>query len=303
MTPDEDSQPYGTARGLQELLQGDARAFAMTLEDLVRDDPNAAVALGMVAAGVVAEDAPEKREAVLGALADRPMALSALVQSAIAAGRGADARSWVDKLARHRQNDGPIQELSARVALATGDAEASAAAAERIIARWPESTKPLWVRAQARQQLGDLAGAEADYAAVIALDPSSAEAWTGRGVVREFQSDYEGALADYEEALKRTPEVPNAWRNRADAHLGLEHFEQAEADYTKAIELDPDFVEAYLGRARARTAANRYVEALADFDRVLDANPDHEARGQRALVHAMMGTAAAGQGQQAEAGR
>jgi tetratricopeptide (TPR) repeat protein len=287
--------------GLQELLQGDDEAFAATLEGLVGSNADAASALAMVALGVIESD--ERRDSVLNALADHPVALSWTMQAAIFLEKGVQAREWIEGLTARRPDDEAVQELVAEVAFATGDPTAAAAAADRLVATWPASKSGHWIRANARRQLGDLPGAEEDFTALIGMDPAMADAWTGRGVLREIQGRYEEALADYEEALKLAPSA-SAWRNVADAHLGLGRVEEAEAGYTRAIELDADYLEAYLGRARARTASNRYPEAIADLDHVLEVDPDHPAAlAQRALIRALMGTDALPKGDREEGRR
>jgi len=138
---------------------------------------------------------------------------------------------------------------------------------------------PAWIsRAQAKRQLGDLAGALADCERALqaARGPAvAATAFGARAMAHERGGDLRAALADLSRALELTPQDAELWARRGEVRGAAGDRDGALADCARALELHPRLALAFVVRGKVRLQSGDQAGALDDLERFLELEPDH----------------------------
>ena len=138
-----------------------------------------------------------------------------------------------------------------------------------------DSEEAYFMRAYAKDDLGDKKEAIADLNQAIAINPQNAIVYTNRGVVKSALGDKQGAIADYNRAIAIDPKNDFAYNNRANAKSDLGDKQGAITDYNRAIAINPHNAHAYNGRGNAKSALGNKQGAIADYDRAIAINPQN----------------------------
>ena len=129
-------------------------------------------------------------------------------------------------------------------------------------------------RGLAKRKLDDFQGAIEDYDIAIRLNPEDPDTYNIRGIVKRDLGNTEGAIEDYNIAIKLNPEDTKVYNNRGNAKAKLDDYEGAIEDYNTAIKLNPKYVKAYKNRGKAKKALGQHEEAEADFAKAKELGPD-----------------------------
>jgi tetratricopeptide (TPR) repeat protein len=86
-----------------------------------------------------------------------------------------------------------------------------------------------------------------------------------RADVRQDKGDLDGAIADYDQAIRLNPKEPLAYNNRADARTAKGDLDGAIADYDQIIQLEPTDSGAFLRRGDVRRRKGDLDGAIADY--------------------------------------
>ncbi|MGE0552363.1 MAG: tetratricopeptide repeat protein [Gemmatimonadales bacterium] len=128
--------------------------------------------------------------------------------------------------------------------LALGEPGEALAAADAALELAPARPGILLNRANARRDLGDLAGAAEDYRAALDLDPEYAEGWSSLANLYHDQREWSLALDAHDRAVALAPAVPQVYWNRSFTRLATGDLGGGWADYeyrltTKAARPEP----------------------------------------------------------------
>jgi tetratricopeptide (TPR) repeat protein len=160
----------------------------------------------------------------------------------------------------------------------------------QAVAMNPQYTTAYFLRAIAKDLLGDPKGALADYNQAIFLNLKFANAYSNRGTLKFRKlNDPQGALTDYNQAISLDPEFAGAYYNRGNLkYAKLNDPQGALADYNQAISLNPEYAGAYYNRGNLKFwKLNDPKEALADYNQAISLNPKFaEAYGNRGILKA-----------------
>jgi len=137
------------------------------------------------------------------------------------------------------------------VAIGAGNANLSAAYANRCVA--------LWLK-------GAYARAAADCDQAIQHGANVSAAFHICGTMLADKGDYRGAIADYSRSLDLMP-TASAYYNRGTAYLALDEIALALADFDRAIAAQPAMPQAHINRALALLAGGRTEDVVAELDR------------------------------------
>ncbi len=140
----------------------------------------------------------------------------------------------------------------------------------------PEEASVYYNRGLAKRKLDDFDGAIEDYGNAIRLNPEDPDTYNNRGVVKRHLGNIKGAIEDYNTAIQLNPEDTKAYYNRGNAKSKLGDVEGAVEDYDNAINLNPKYVKAYKNRGRAKKALGQQEAAEADFTKAKELDPDVE---------------------------
>jgi tetratricopeptide (TPR) repeat protein len=132
-----------------------------------------------------------------------------------------------------------------------------------------------FLRAYAKDDLGDSKGAISDYSQALKYSPNDSMILNNRGLVRYGLEDYKGAIADYSKAIALDSSHELAYDNRGLARQGLEDYKGAIADHSKAINIDPNNALAYANRGLARAGLEDYKGAIADHSEAIELDPSN----------------------------
>ena len=282
-------------------------------------DPNAIDAL-IIVAEVDRRDGrlTDAIDALDQARALAPARLDLVRQAAglyLAAGRSAPARALLDLLIGGGGDGADVRRARAGLLLADADWQAAAADLSHLIdigaathadrvqlalaqarqgfggvaistlsaalARRPDATDALVLRASLLRARGQVEQASADLTTALAIDPDLVDARAQRGLIRLDLGAAAAALADFDAALATDPDRADAARGRAAALVALGRYGEAAGAYDALIETLPDapadtaaLVALRHDRGVVRRLAGDFTGAMADFDDVIAEDPD-----------------------------
>jgi tetratricopeptide (TPR) repeat protein len=181
------------------------------------------------------------------------------------------------------------------------------------------------LRAQARDDAGDLDRALTDYRAAERLDPKSVAALTAEGGIWRKKGDLDKAIAAYDRALATHDRRPATYKLRAEAYAAKGERKRAMADIGRALKFtwnvdllktraalrlddgdmagvvhdtdailkaDANNADALALRGAALARKKDYVHALADLDKAIAADEKNAlALGERGQVYLAKGDA------------
>jgi tetratricopeptide (TPR) repeat protein len=137
---------------------------------------------------------------------------------------------------------------------------------------------------------GEPAAAVSDFNRAIELDPKYAEAYVRRAISRAKLGDAAGATADLEIGIGLHPESPTGYSARGNLRLDRGDLRNAIADYDRSLAIDRASPDVYRNRGLAKFRSGRPAEAIADYNRSLDLRPDHvDTLTNRALARSLAG--------------
>jgi len=154
----------------------------------------------------------------------------------------------------------------------------------------PHLPSALVNRALARRGLAQPSKAIADISAALDAGAEETRIYFIRANFKEQIGDVAGAKADRAEGLRRTPRDALSWIARGVAHLP-DAPEQSLSDFQQALVLDPHSTVALQNIAHVLSERlHRNDEALAAMDRLVEMNPDDQrARANRGVLRARLG--------------
>jgi serine/threonine protein kinase/lipoprotein NlpI len=148
--------------------------------------------------------------------------------------------------------------------LGLGDAQGAVDDLTRCLALKGAPSRTWFIRAQARQRLGDREGARHDREQGLKEPPGDPASFVARGLAR-LPGDARGALADFDAALAISPRSRSALEDKASVlSENLGQPEQAIKVLDAALQFHPGFIEALVGRAVLLARLGRRDAALAD---------------------------------------
>lgn len=267
-------------RGAIRLAGGDARqaiadldrAVALGFVDIrvLRQRADAWLALGEPGNAIA-----DLEEIVARTPADA-VALTQLALGRLAEGSTAAAEAAADRAVAANSAYAPAYGVRAAIAAARGDIEAALADYTSARGAAPDDPGYRVGRASLLFQAGSLRLALAEIDRALEIEPGLVPALELRADIRQELGDLPGALADLEAA--GPPGAATATR-MARLALQLGDAERAERAYGQAIAEGPPDARLYFERGQARALRDRHEEAQADFDAALAINPDLAASG------------------------
>lgn len=164
-------------------------------------------------------------------------------------------------------------ESRGRARLCGDDFQGAMADAEKVLAVHQDAPHALYIRAVARERLGDPKGAIGDFTVLIADNPGPRN-YLNRALAYVQANDVPHALADFQSAIAADPRYVDAYNDRATVYADHGDLANALADYDMALQLDPDNLNTLINRGALFIRLGRYDRAIADLDKVLKASPD-----------------------------
>jgi tetratricopeptide (TPR) repeat protein len=148
--------------------------------------------------------------------------------------------------------------------LGLGDAQGAIEDLTRCLALKGAPARTWFVRAQAKQRLGDREGARRDREQGLKQPPGDPASFVSRGLAR-LPGDVQGALADFDAALAIAPQYRHALQDKASVlSENLHQPEQAITVLDTALAAHPGFVPALAGRGVLLARLGRRDPALRD---------------------------------------
>lgn len=175
------------------------------------------------------------------------------------------------------------------VRIAVGNCQEAVQDCDELLLRYPRLAEGHLNRAIAKSTLGDFASAEQDLTLAIQHGAPTRAIFL-RANVRQQLGNISGAQADYQEGLTTIPNDCDSWLSRGMAYLQLEP-EQAFSDFSEARKLNPLSRDALQNSAHVLSERlNRPEDAIRCLDELLLLYPeDNGARIGRAVLNARAG--------------
>jgi tetratricopeptide (TPR) repeat protein len=147
---------------------------------------------------------------------------------------------------------------------------------DQAIEHNPQNPAVYYLRATARQRIGDREGAATDFAAALKLDPDNKSLqWLSngsdamaaarhqrRGDLKRRLGFFAAAIHEYDQAIEHNPQNPAVYYLRGTARQRIGHREDAAADFAAALKIDPDNKQM---QWRLRNASARAVSETSLF--------------------------------------
>lgn len=169
--------------------------------------------------------------------------------------------------------DPRIEQLSCRLATATGTWTAVTGCAEQSARQNPNDPAAWRTLGKVRLESGNLDGAASAYDTLVKLAPGDLKAHLERATVLLLKSNYAAAVADCSTVIEQQP-LSAAYALRSLANYRAGNLAQAEEDATNALVLDRNDQTAILVKANLARARNDLKTALADYERVMQRAPN-----------------------------
>ena len=176
------------------------------------------------------------------------------------------------------------------------DASGQLAAAQQLVAKYPESPRAQLTLGNIQTGLNQNAQARASYEKALSLAPKFAAAHVAIATSYLFGEprDFNQALHHFQAAEALAPNEPAMHDNLGDAERALNNLSQARAEYTRGHELNPRDAGMLQQRGHVNSFAGDWAAARADYDSAMAVGRGNE-RGFfapfRAYVSAYAGNA------------
>ena len=145
--------------------------------------------------------------------------------------------------------------------------------ANQVLKKKANSEEAYFMRAYAKDDLGDKQGAINDLNQAIEINPQNANSYRNRGIAKSALGNNRGAIADYNRAIAINPQDATAYTNRGVAKKNLGDKLGAIADYSQAIMINPKNDFAYKNRGNVKFDLGNYQGAIADYSQAIAINP------------------------------
>lgn len=145
----------------------------------------------------------------------------------------------------------------------------------QVIALEPKNYDAYFLRAVAKNDLGDYQGAIVDYSKIIVFEPTP-ETFFNRGNSKYSNQDFQGAKEDYQKAIELDPHFIDAIYSLACTKYDLQEYKGAIEDFTNALNKEPLLVNAYKLRASAYRMDKEYFKALKDYNYAVMISPSSD---------------------------
>jgi serine/threonine protein kinase/predicted Zn-dependent protease len=201
----------------------------------------------------------------------------------------AEAIADFDEAARLRPEsaEAVLNRGIARAEMATGKYAEAIVDYDEALRIDPSIRRVYFLRAYAREKIGDTEGAHRDRQEGLRGEPTDELSWIDRAVAR-IDTEPAAALADLNRALEINPNSLLALQNKAHV-LGEDpaRQEEAVAVLNREVALYPDFVRGRIGRGVHLARLGRRTEALADARESLARSNHAETYYQAANIYAL----------------
>lgn len=179
------------------------------------------------------------------------------------------ARDALDRALRIDRDDATALQLQALILMQGHHFSEAREAAQRTIARHPNSSATYGVLGDAEMELGHYDAAERAYQRMIDMRPNL-DSYTRASWMRWLRGDVEGAIEVGQRAVAagspRNPEAV-AWTaaQLGNLYLAVDDLDQAAQQYAGAMRLFPDHPPAHLGLGRVAEARGNLSEAITHY--------------------------------------
>jgi len=148
------------------------------------------------------------------------------------------------------------------------DASGQLAAAQQLVAKYPESPRAYLALGNIQAGLNSNAEARASYEKALSLTPRFAVAHIAIGTSYLFGEprEFNQALQHFQAAEALAPNEPSMHDNLGDAQRALNNLPRARAEYTRGHELNPRDAGMLQQRGHVNSFAGDYDAARADYD-------------------------------------
>lgn len=272
------------ARALMGKAKGDARAVEV-LRDLLLDEPSRPEAVDLLATLLEKASRHDELAELLsseldGAFERRDSAAIASIALRLVgvlekAGRPEDAYEAARRTLESQPDHAELVRTLLRLAEASGDAERTADALERLLEteRGPEAAERAQRLVQLREKLGDQDGAERALELACIVSPGDVQLLEGLLARLEQRGEQARAARLVARALEEQPGDRRLLERLAKAHIAAGDPELALGALDSLIESSPDDVGFLKARAEALKDLGREREALADLERAYALDP------------------------------
>ena len=162
-------------------------------------------------------------------------------------------------------NDADVLVLSAALARAQGRGDDAFAQVRAVLAREPQHVRARMLAADLAADGGDARASLALLQPLIAKHAQVGTLYNRRGLAREALGDDENALLDYTRASELDGTLPEPHINRGRLLSAAGKLRDAEAAFAQALERAPD-PDAWLGRGLARVALGDLAGGRLDIE-------------------------------------
>jgi tetratricopeptide (TPR) repeat protein len=185
------------------------------------------------------------------------------------------AGELAEQLLRSNPADARLAEISAVVALQTGNTERAIERFRQQISLQPDNALAHSNLCMALHSLGRDEEAFLSGQQAIRLDPQLADAWNNLGNIYKTGNHLQGALEHYEKALQIDHTDPELHLNAGTASQLLGDLDTAEKRYRAALQINPAFAHAHNNLGAVLQRRERHEEAKSEFLTAVRLQPDN----------------------------
>ncbi len=225
----------------------------------------------------------------------------------LSANRTKEAAEIAGELKARDPSNKEVLELSAQIALASGDSQAQNAALKQLLASDPNNAAANIILGD-QQQLkkkyklalnnykralisepenhdalygygkmcwytGDLKSAKDTFQKMYDIDNNDTTALSYLGKLAAEDENYKVAIDYVEKAIKLEPETYDFFLDYGSYLRNVGRYADAEKAWTKAIQIEPDYFLGYAYRAGLYDEQDKFKQALQDYHMVVKTNP------------------------------
>lgn len=190
-------------------------------------------------------------------------------------GRLAAAGKHAEDLLRKQPDDPALIEISAAIALQTGNATMAMERFTRQTQLQPRNALAHSNLCMTLHTLGRDEDAFMHGQQATQLDPNLADAWNNLGNIYKNGNHLKAALEHYDKALDLCPADPEILVNAGSASQLLGDLESAEGHYRRALESSPGFIPALNNLGAVLQKQQKYEAADTTFRQALEIQPDN----------------------------
>ncbi len=279
-------------------VRGEYREALRIIDGVVTEDPNDFGAWSLKGRCHQALDQDAEALAAYGtAIALRPTyARSYVARAGILVTQQTRARQALqdlDQAVRHQPNLLEARIDRALVLFSLGKYKESIVDLDAALTHQDVPSRVWFIRARARQALGDAPGATRDHLKGLETPPGDAYSWVSRGFAK-LSDDPQGALADFIKGEECNPRCIEALNNQAYVYaVKMKQPAEAIPVLDRLLSRFPDNMRALAYRAILKARAGKPDEAIAEARAVAKLNPppEHLYRAACALALASEGKA------------